>query len=413
MKISLSKCVCKFPMITKSIEGICGACFGRISDNKQSRAHTPTLNPFQDTTNEFNSKKNSPNPFKKQPKIVKTSSNLECYQSIHHKRSNTSNKPEENPKNFNIFNQIHYHSDSQPTMKSLFYANKPLTERQVSKDLQQIVEFDNFNDVFVKKHERALSSRVHKINFNQYFMEKVRCGDDGLRENYFVPCEYLHEGHRNSVNCVSFIMNKAFSAGSDYNIVAWPRLGNKHQFKSSIITYKPTTSSNPNEIFQKTILKPLNTYRGHSHKIQALESFSNSLLISSGQEQNLRIWNTSQNFKPIQSINSNENSTKCLQSISDQQLLSGSASGNIKLWDINNKFLIKSYTKHNSPVLSLTSITNNTFLSGNQNGTVHLYDTRIPHEISNFSHSAPVTSLTTSDELYFYSASDQLWVFNN
>lgn len=409
MKTSLSKCVCKFPMLTKSIEGICGACFGRIPENKQSRAHTPTLNPFQDTSSQFisHSSKDSPNPFKKQPKIVKSSSNLEHFQSIHHKRSNTSNKPEGI---FNIFNQFHYQSDSQSTMKSMFYPNKPYTERQAS-ELPQIVEFDNFDDVFVKKHERALSSRVHKINFNQNFMEKVHYEDD--RKKYFVPCEYVHEGHRNSVNCIAVVNNKAFSAASDYNIAAWPRLGNKYQFKQNILTYQSSSSLKQKEIFQKTTLRPLCIYRGHSHKIQAIQSFSNSLLISSGQEQKLRIWNMSQAIKPIQSINSFEHSTKSLQSISDHKLLSGSASGNIKLWDINNKFLLKAYTKHTSPILCLAALTNDTFLAGNQNGTVNLYDLRTSHEISSFTHSSPITSLSPSEDNYFYSASDHLWVFHN
>jgi len=380
MNNGLSKCVCKVSLLTKSIEGICGACFGRIPEDKQSRAQTPTLNPFQDTDTQFSSFF-SPNPFNKRTKILKMSSSSALTQNTHHKRSYTINKPQSNHEISSLF-------ESQATMKSGFYPNKPLTDRKPSQELYQV---DNEN-LIIKKHERALSSRVHKPRSNPFSQGGVGLSVDGFSpEKRFAFSECFHRGHGNSVNSVAFLKNKAFSAGSDYKIIAWPRLGNKYQYRCQDI-------------------KPLCTYRGHSHKIHALENFPNSLMVSSGQEGKLRLWNVSNNFKPVSSLNSGEHSTKSLQALSTNQLLTGSASGNIKIYDIDHRSLLRLYSENNSPVLSLASISHTTFMAGTQNGSVKLFDLRTPRQISSFSHTAPITSLLTSETNYFYSASDQLWV---
>lgn len=379
MNNGLSKCICKSSLLTKSIEGICGACFGRIPENKHSRAQTPTLNPFQDTDSQFSSFL-SPNPFNKRTKILKNSSNSALCQNMHHKRSFTINKPESKNQILSLF-------ESQATMKSGFYPNKPLTDRKASQEVYQVDD----EDLTVKKHERALSSRVHKMRFNPFFVGAGHSMDGFLGEKRFVNSECLHKGHGNSVNSITFIKNKAFSAGSDYKIIAWPRLGNKYQYRCQDI-------------------KPLCTYRGYTHKIHALENFPNSLMVSSGQEEKLRFWNASHNFKTVFSINSGERSTKSLHSISNNQLLTGNASGNIKIFDINHKCLLKLYTENNSSVLSLASISSTTFIAGTQNGSVKLFDLRTSRQISSFSHFAPITSLLIPENNYFYSASEQLWV---
>jgi hypothetical protein len=412
----LSKCVCKTPVLQTNIEGICTACYGRVSNSKSSRVYTPTLAPSKNSEILPTRPESSSSKRVKQPQISRSSSNLS--NSVFHKRSqtsNNSNSPNEDLnsrkpfKSSDISNEsLSFHSNqfvfsanssppegktSRKTPDQQFWKHfssiseplsivQPVLHAELtsrSKYFQEALEFKN-----LPRHDRALSSRLYNANFSSI--------SEMLQNSSFQPSrllhgvEWVHKGHNNAVNDVVLIQNKAFTCGSDYKIIAWPRLGQR--------------------ISQKMEVSPLATFKGHTRKVKALEAMPNAILISAGCEKRIRIWNVNRDFRNVASLRTGGNIIEALCHLAEQTFVS--ASGAIDVWDLTAGSVVHSYNVVSS--LSLAKLSSFTFLAGLSSGDCKLFDLRNPHPIMTYPQNLPVTSILTWDDRLFYTASEELYV---
>ena len=413
---SLSKCNCKIPQCSKIFEGICGTCFGNFSPCKLTRSHTPAPNTkpesFEDMAR-LKSKISEKAYIKtlKVMKLLKSVSGQSIQHKIQHRRSNTSNKPENKifviPEERSSINKInHAHTESHPNFnpaslskvsfsRSILGGMDPLAPSRCINNSKS----SNDRSSVHKSHDRALSSRVYKLSSSPIPELRFPSTSDPVeviyRKSEEIPKYFSHEcyhiGHRNSVSSVAFLQGRPFSAGSDYNIISWPRLDPVFQIHGQKIN-------------------PISLQRAHPRRVTSLESVGGNILISAACHSKIKIWSLHRALTLVGTLDSQEPTTNTLMAASQRTLLSGGGQGTTKVWDIETRLLAKSYPEHSKSITSLVQIGPSTFLSGSQDCYSRLCDIRTSRSIAGFRHCGPVEAMIVWNDCYFYSAAEKIRV---
>ena len=339
-------------------------------------------------------------------KLLKSVSGPSLSDKNQHKRSNTSNKPE--GKIFTIPEERsgskktgHLHTESHPNSK----LKNPSFSKSISSSLDQPNPLEtiksNYKVFSHKSHDRALSSRVYKLS-NSPIPELRFPSLSEYPEIFFrkseelskiLTNECLHWGHKNSVNSIAFLQGRTFTAGSDYNIISWPRLDPIYQLRNQKIN-------------------PLAIHQAHSRRINTLETIGGNILISAGRQRKIKIWSLSRELNFAGNLDTLEKNTNSILAASQRTLLSGGSEGIIKIWDVETRILAKKYPEHKKPINSIISLSPSTFLCGADDGFIKLCDIRASRSISSYFHNSPVTSILKWDDNCFYSGSNMIRVRN-
>ncbi|OMJ76618.1 hypothetical protein SteCoe_23960 [Stentor coeruleus] len=205
----------------------------------------------------------------------------------------------------------------------------------------------------------------------------------------YMSNEFIHVGHKNSVNSIALLQGRIFTAGHDYKIIFRPRLDSKKQINLIKI--------NPHSI-----------QRAHSRRINALETLGCRILISAGCQHKIFIWSLSRDLELASIIGPQEQNTNALLATSQKTLILAGSEGIIKIWDIESRILSKYYYGHDKSFNSIVQIHPSVFLSGSDDCTIKLYDLRTSKSLCTYMHNGSVTSLISWDDKSFFSASEKL-----
>lgn len=393
---ALAKCYCKVPHASKIFEGVCGSCFGKIPLAKTARSHTPNPDAKPENLEDLIRLKSqiSEKAYIKTLKVMKLLKSVsgQSLPEKFHKRSNTSNKPEEKSKIFVIpeekfglkkFN--HLHTESHPNSKQISLSKSIFDSKVIG-----------FKSVYQKSHERALSSRVYKLSNSPIpelrFPSIGEIGELGRRSvenSRFFMNECVHVGHNNSVNSIVIQQGKPFSAGADYKILTWPRL---------------------DPIFQMARVSPVSVIQAYGRKVNALETLGGNVIVSCANHSKIKFWTLQRDLALTSTLETSEKNLNTILAASQRTLISGGSEGITKVWDIESKVLARSYSKHSKSIKKIIQLAPSTFLSGSQDSSIFLCDIRTSQSISKFYHNGPVEDIIMWDDCYFYSAADKLRV---
>lgn len=395
-------CYCTEQSNSKILPGYCSTCYGTLADTPESKVKPSTLEELINLKSQF--LESAYQKTLKVMKMFKSSSSPQLPDYLKHKRSNTSNKllknkdlvPEEGA-GINKVNclKVELHPNSRSSAQ-IFTSGLPVTlnrfQEKPKEDFEKTksISFKNFVS---KHHDRALSSKIGDSVYSS--KNDLWLPPDSLISKWQRPkpdenLEFFHTGHRNSVNCLAILQGKVFSAGSDYSIIHWPSI-DTHLF------------------MQHKAIYPAFSIKGHSRPIRCLIPFNNRNLISSGQQNKLKLWSLNKTLEATLTLTTPDPVTTCLLNTSSQLLSAGSA-GKVHLWDINSKSIIKSHSASSKGVNGLIEFSHNLFISASNDGKASLIDFRCLRNVANFVHPEEVSCVLRCEDQSFYSAADKLRV---
>jgi WD40 repeat protein len=229
---------------------------------------------------------------------------------------------------------------------------------------------------------------VPELRFPSLGEAEVCAADEPGR---FFAHECVHRGHQNAVSAVCMLQGRAFSAGFDYAIAAWPRLDPSHQLQGQTVG-------------------PLSLQTVFARRVHALESLGTSLLVAAGCCPHIKILAANKGLATVSSINALENNTKSILAASARTLISAGGSGVVKLWDIETKTLAKEYPEHRSCVNAIGQMMPSIFVTGSEDGNARLCDIRLNKSVMCFEHREGVKAVLVWDGFSFYAAADGIFV---
>ena len=340
-------------------------------------------------------------------KLLKSVSDQSLPEKFQHKRSNTSNKPESQifviPEERTSIKKInHAHTESHPNFKptsisKVSFSNSVLggVDAIPPSRCFENSKSSNIRGSNHKSHDQGPSSRAYKSSSSPIPENRFSSISDHFEGIYrkseeitkYFSHECYHIGHRNAVTSVVFLQGRPFSAGSDYNIISWPRLDPVFQVQGQRIN-------------------PVSVQQAHPRRIACLETVGGNILISAASHNRIKLWSLQRELVLVGSLDSLEATTNALVAASQRTLLSGGSEGTTKVWDIETRKLAKTYPEHSKSITSLVQIEPSTFLSGSNDCSIKLCDIRTSRSIAMFPHSGPVEAMVMWDDFYFYSAAE-------
>jgi hypothetical protein len=397
-------CYCREQSSSKMMPGYCSTCHGTLSDTPEGKIKPSTLEELLSLKSQF--LENAYLKTLKVMKIFKSSSSPTLPDNQKHKRSNTSNKlikskdtvPEEGP-GINKINSLH--TESHPNTRSVPYLaigtlkssvmQKP-KELSLNMESTKPISYKNF---VTKHHDRAFSSRIENSIYESDSWLKPQSAlsnysDANKSQVHKESSSFRFAGHANSVNCLTFAQGRLFSAGSDYKILAWPRI-------------------DPLYVAQGKLVGPSSGFKALARPLRALATCAGRLLVSAGDCRAIKIWSYSRDFDCVQVLKSPDQCTKCLLA-AGKQILSAGSSGLVHLWDVEEKCIVKSHPASWAKVNNLVEFSNNLFLSAGNDGVVSLIDFRCIRNVANFTHCEEVNAVLFDKGQSFYSAADKFRV---
>ncbi|OMJ77666.1 hypothetical protein SteCoe_22706 [Stentor coeruleus] len=205
------------------------------------------------------------------------------------------------------------------------------------------------------------------------------------KKEYFKR-EYLYTGHTNSINSITLLDNKIWTAGADYKVFSW------YLPPNSISSTKPDCHLQ------------ISSHFAHSRNITSITSLNPEILLTSSMDKTVKSWEATKNFK-LKTLYKHKTGVKSL-SILSKNFISGTSDSKINIWDLAYNTSTLSYSEHLKPVLSIDNFKYNTFLTGSEDTSIKLWDTRTVHSISSFySHCDSITNIKIIDQHTFLSSS--------
>lgn len=394
-------CYCRDHKSSKIMPGYCSTCLGPLPDTQNPKITPSTLEDLISLKSEFLESaymKTLP-----QNNTSKSSSSPTFPEQPSHKRSYTTSKlikfrdkvlekgPEIN-KIHNLNTESNVKTYSTPfitteTLKSPEFLNPKVFE----------ISLQSANSGNNKHHGRASSSIIENSIYETKPWEKSQPAfsnhSDRLKSKVF-PSEtskFRFAGHLNSVNCLSYAQNRLFSAGSDYQILAWPRI-------------------DPLYVAHNKTVSPSGSFKALSRPVRALCTSSKRLVVSAGDSESIKLWKFSINFECVQVLKSPDPCTKCLLA-SETQVLSAGSSGLVHVWDLEASKVVNSHKASNKRINALIEFSNNLIVTGSCDGLATIIDLRCVRNVQSFLHPDAVNALICNEGKSFYSAADKFRVW--
>ena len=404
MKTS-SICYCRDHKSSKVLPGYCSTCYGTLPGTPESKINPSTLEELISLKSEFF--ESTYLKILKELKTSQSSSSPTLRDCQSHKRSNTASRlikskdkvPEEGP-GINKINNLHIESHPStrliPLLTSGTVKSSALPKPKVFEISLQSINPISLSSLTSNHHDRASSSHIANSTNAPASWEKPQpaWSTSSQRANKPVfPSQastFRFAGHLNSVNSLSFGQNRLFSCGSDYQLLAWPRI-------------------DPLYVAHNKTVSPSGSFKALSRPLRALCTCSKRLIVSAGDSEAIKLWRFSSNFECVQVLSSPDPRTKCLLAAGNQVLSAGSA-GLVHVWDLEVRKIVRSHTAGCKRINTLIEFPNDLFVAGGSDGLASVIDFRCLRSVAKFPHPEDVNALICNEGQSFYSAADKFRV---